>query len=244
MNKDSIYKIIGYQGEYSESVKKALKRILKANHPDHGGDVETFKLINEVKSELENQKVSYKYVGKKNSDEIKTKDIDVDYCKKMIKKLQREFLIVDEKIKNIDLEIKKADERYRDIYQASQDTRKYLLNNNKYANELRKIKRISIVFLSVISLTFLLAIFMNNIIVFIIFGLMCLCFICVLGKYFVIMKNIAKNNENNLSEYIKVTGRLTMLKEKREEMLINRWSQEQKKKKIENDLRFYNNLIK
>ena len=73
---------------------------------------------------------------------------------------------------------------------------------------------------------------------------MCLCFICILGKYFAIMKNIAKNNENNLSEYIKVTGRLTMLKEKKEEMLINRWSQEQKKKKIENDLRFYNNLIK
>ena len=244
MNKDSIYKIIGYRGEYSENVKKALKKILKANHPDHGGNIETFKLINEVKEELENQKVSYKFVDKKSIVDIKYEDIDFDYCEKMIKKLQKDQLIADEEIKTIDIEIKKSNELYKNIYKNSQDARKYLLNNNKYVKELSNIKRTSIIMLLLISLTFFFAIFFNNIIIFIIFGLLCFLLIAILSRYFIVIRNITKNNEKNLHRYIKITKRLSKIIDGRESLLNERWNQEQKKKKIENDLRFYNNLIK
>ena len=68
MNKDSIYRIIGYHGEYSDSVKKALKKLLKENHPDRNGNVEIFKIINEVKNELETDKVSFQYAKVKNNE--------------------------------------------------------------------------------------------------------------------------------------------------------------------------------
>ena len=59
MNKESIYKIIGYNGEYNSSVKRAIRKLLKTNHPDNNGDRRIFELICEVKEELENNKVTY-----------------------------------------------------------------------------------------------------------------------------------------------------------------------------------------
>ena len=52
------------------------------------------------------------------------------------------------------------------------------------------------------------------------------------------------NNENNLKKYIKTANKLSMIKEEKDKIIINKWKEEQKKKKKENDLRFYNNLIK
>ncbi len=96
MNKDSIYQIIGYQGEYNNNVKKALKKLLKDNHPDNHGDIKLFKLINEVKRELETNKVSYKY-NDENAKNI-INDIDYDFCKEMILKLEKELTIINEKM--------------------------------------------------------------------------------------------------------------------------------------------------
>ena len=42
MNKDDVYQIIGYQGEYTESVKKAIRKLLKDNHPDNKGNRDKF----------------------------------------------------------------------------------------------------------------------------------------------------------------------------------------------------------
>ena len=50
MKKDSIYKLIGYNGEYNKNVKSKLRALLKKYHPDHNnGNDEVFKIINEVK---------------------------------------------------------------------------------------------------------------------------------------------------------------------------------------------------
>ena len=72
MNKDSIYRIIGYNGEYTASVKRAIRKLLKENHPDNKGDRKTFELINEVKKELEENRVSYN--SKSTKDNIKIND--------------------------------------------------------------------------------------------------------------------------------------------------------------------------
>ena len=79
MNKESIYIIIGYKGEYNTNVKKAIRKLLKDNHPDKKGNQKIFELINEVKEELENNKVSYS--PKKSNNKInEIDDIDYNYC--------------------------------------------------------------------------------------------------------------------------------------------------------------------
>lgn len=243
MNKESIYRIIGYHGEYSESVKKTLKKILKDNHPDRGGDAEIFKLINEVKDELENNRVSFKYVSAKNNDSNGYCQIDFEYCEKMIKNICKELLTIDEKISEYKEKIKELNNRYQDVYQNDLKERHYFLNDN-ISKELTKIKNISLFLLIIIVITFIIAIIKNNIIVFGIFGLMSLILVFVVTKYFNITRNIAMNNENNLKKYIKTANKLSMIKEEKDKIIINKWKEEQKKKKKENDLRFYNNLIK
>ena len=243
MNKESIYRIIGYHGEYTESVKKALKKLLKDNHPDKGGDIEIFKIVNEVKKELESGKVSFKNYDK---EEVQNKysDIDYDYCEKMIKKCQKYLDVANQKIEDLELEIKKANENYKKLYQNSQEERKYLLNNSNDAQELIRIKGYAIIMLIFVIIIFSVAILKNNLIIFGVFGLLCLFFIGIMIKYFQVIRRIADNNKNNLSKYIKLTSRLTSITEKREELSKKHWLYEQKKKKVENDLRFYNNLIK
>ena len=62
MNKEQIYDYIKYEGVYNKNVKKRLNKLIKKYHPDHNGDVNTMKLILEVKKELEN---GLKYEKKK-----------------------------------------------------------------------------------------------------------------------------------------------------------------------------------
>ena len=90
MNKESIYRIIGYHGEYNNNVKKAIRKLLKENHPDNNGDRRVFELINEVKKELEENRVSFDYKKIKSSIK-KNEDIDYEYCYKMIDSISKEL---------------------------------------------------------------------------------------------------------------------------------------------------------
>ena len=87
MNKESIYKLIGYNGEYTANVKKAIRKLLKENHPDNNGNRKIFELISEVKKELEENKVSYNSQKTINNS---IDDIDYDYCFDMIKTITKE----------------------------------------------------------------------------------------------------------------------------------------------------------
>ena len=127
MNKESIYKIIGYHGEYTENVKKALRKLLKENHPDHKGDKEVFKLINEVKKELEENKVSYKY--KEIGNNKKFDDIDYDFCSSMINSLIKKKNELEKNIKSKNNEKKSLDNDYKKLYNESLENENFLLSN-------------------------------------------------------------------------------------------------------------------
>jgi len=244
MNKDSIYRIIGYHGEYSDSVKKALKKLLKENHPDRNGNVEIFKIINEVKNELETDKVSFQYAKVKNNEVNTYSDIDIDYCQKMSEKIKKDLNSLERKIVSKKEELKEINNKYRMLYENSFEEQKYLINNNKAALSLKKIKTRSILLLIIITIIFIVAIINNNLLLFSLFGLMCFIFIFIIIKYFNIMNSIAKNNEKNLNKYVKITSKLHFIMEKRDSLSIELWNLEREKTSMENDLRFYSNLLK
>lgn len=58
MTKQEIYVKLGYTGEYTKEVKRKLRELIKKYHPDlnHGDDT-TMKILNEVKNEIENNRV-------------------------------------------------------------------------------------------------------------------------------------------------------------------------------------------
>ena len=57
MNYNEIIKAINYKGEYTKEVKAKIRALLKKYHPDHyKKESETFKLINSIKKDLDNNK--------------------------------------------------------------------------------------------------------------------------------------------------------------------------------------------
>ena len=244
MNKDDVYQIIGYQGEYNASVKKAIRKLLKENHPDNQGNKEKFELINEVKIELENDKVPLKY-KKKTTKEIKNiSDIDYEYCYKMINSLNKER---DKYLKELDTKNKKLtnlEKEYRMIYRNSVDLELNLLTSSKEFKQIQSIKTTSIIMLIAIAIVFMLSIIKSSIVLFIVF--LVLSFICVfiVHKYFFIIQKMTKNNKLKIKEYIKVNNNINDNLQNHDQINKEILNLKKKIKTIENDLRFYKNLLK
>lgn len=240
MNKESIYQIIGYQGVYSDSVKRALRKLLKENHPDRHGNSEIFKLVNEVKKELETNQVSFTYQKKDNIK--KYDDIDYDYCIKMVNKLESEkeriIITINEKKDCLN----KISQEYKNIYQKSLDEASKLLNNDNRA--LHQIKNLSYCMIGVLIILFLIAIITKNLIVFIVFGMMCLITTFIIEKSFLSFQKIANKSKIKIQEYTKTMQEIEKVIEKKSDISLNIVELERNLKKVENDLRFYNNLLK
>ena len=55
MTREEILEKIRYKGEYTEAVKKRLKKLIKQYHPDvNKNDKKTILLLYDIKKELEN----------------------------------------------------------------------------------------------------------------------------------------------------------------------------------------------
>ena len=242
MNKDSIYKIIGYRGEYTDNVKKALKKLLKENHPDHKGNIEIFKLVNEVKKELDNNQISFKYKDD-NSQEIYD-DIDYDYCKLMVEKLNKEIKVLIKKKDEIRSSNSVLSTNYRSLYNKSLDEVEKLLNKNNYSVKLMKIKNISIILTIIIIILFVIAVIKNNLIIFIIFGIMCIITIIVIEKYLLLLNSLRKKGEFKLNKYLSSIEEIKNITEEKEKNSIALLNLEREIARKENDLRFYENLLK
>lgn len=241
MNKESIYKIIGYHGKYSENVKKNLKKLLKENHPDHGGDKSIFKLLLDVKKELETKQVPFEYTKENNVKEYK--DIDYKYCNEMIIKLAKEKEKIDKRIIEKSKEGYEVANNYRIFYRNSINEASEILNyNNK--NTIKRIKFLSIAMLIILLITFFLAVLKNNLVMFGLFGILCFITILIIYKYFLLVRNISLQNEKRLNKYINVIAKMKNVSEKQDNLLKEIKELERKKENIENDLRFYNNLLK
>ena len=220
MNKDSIYQIIGYHGEYNNSVKKALKKLLKENHPDHHGNIELFKLINEVKKELETNKVSYKINDKKIKNNFD--DIDYEYCKEMIIKLEKKLVTINEKYYKEKNTINNLDIKYNNLYTGVLKNKNIILNIDEKKKELNEIKIVSLIMIILLITVFIIIIVTQNNYLLILLVLMGIILIYEIVNLF----DDIKRNQN--------------LKREHEKLLIEIFNE---KGKIENNLRFYKNLI-
>ena len=242
MNKESIYKIIGYNGEYNTNVKRAIRKLLKENHPDKNGNRKIFELINEVKEELENNKVSYN--PKKDNYSAKIKDdIDYNYCFEMIEKITKEKRIYTDILKKKKDKLSKDIKDYQNYYRDSIDLETYLLSNSQYMNKLKSNRTISVIVLVLTIILFLVAILKNSMILFILFVI--LVFVCVIIIYrsFMIIQKIAENNRNKVSSYVGINSKLRNNKDNQDKLKKEINELNNKINDMDNDLRFYKNLF-
>lgn len=240
MNKDIIYRIIGYHGEYSESVKKALKKLLKENHPDHHGNEKVFKLITDVKKELETNQVSFKY--NKEEQVSFNEDIDYNYCKKMQMKLLKEKEKIIKEIIDKRQEFSHLANNYKKIYKNSVLKADIVLNM-KNKKSINVIKIIFVIMLLVIFILFWLAIIKQNLMFFILFGILSFITILIISKYFQILNEITKESKKKINQYLQMIDQVHEVSIKQEILSKDIFNLERKLKKVENDLRFYDNLL-
>lgn len=235
MDKDSIYRLIGYQGEYTENVKKAIRKLLKDNHPDHKGNQKIFEIINEVKKELEENRVSYKI-----QETVKNEydDIDYNYCEEMISKLEKERKKSKHIIKEKQDVISKINSNYKKKYQSS--LQKYPLEENtKYTN------KVLFVMMFLICTICLIFIFLfDNIYFLILFIIVSIITIYAVYDYVNRLKKMSIQNKAALDNYLNIIEDLNDLVNQKQSLSDEIIIMERKLKTIENDLRFYNNLLK
>ena len=242
MNKDSIYKIIGYNGEYNSNVKKAIRKLLKENHPDNNGDRRIFELINEVKEELENNKVSFEI--KRNVKENGHEDfIDYDYCSLMFEKISRKKKVYEKDLKSLKEKEKKYNDDYAKKYRESVDLETYLLSNSQYTSELKRTKSISIIILILTIIAFIVSVWKKDLIFFIIFTILVIICVLIIHKAFSIMHKITQNSRDKLKSYVGINNKLRDNTKKQDELKKEINEVTKKINNLENDLRFYNNIL-
>ena len=244
MNKDDVYRLISYQGEYNNQVKKAIRKLLKDNHPDNKGDREKFELINEVKNELENNKVPIKY-NKKNSEKTKQHDdIDYDFCYERIRLLTKRKEECSKKINEYNSKLNILEDEYRDVYRKSIDLELNLLSSSEEAKKIQNVKLLSITMVIVITILFILSVIKYNIFYLIIFVLLTIICVIIIEKYFILVNSVAKNNKKRLKDYVLINKKIRDNTKNQEELKEQILILSKELNTIENDLRFYNNLLK
>ena len=244
MNKDDVYRIIGYHKEYNSQVKKAIRKLLKDNHPDNKGNRDKFELINEVKDELENNKVPSKYQKKTISKTKEFDDIDYDYCHeqmKLLSKKQNDYIVL---LNDYNNKLSKLETEYRNIYRKSVDLELNLLSSSSEAKKIQTIKLISVIMVIIITIFFVLSVIMYNIWLLIAFVLLTIICVIVIEKYFILVNQVAVNNKKRLKEYVLVNKDIRENSRKQEELKERIYSIAKDLNNVENDIRFYNNLLK
>ncbi len=243
MNKESIYRIIGYNGEYNANVKKAIRKLLKENHPDNNGDRRVFELINEVKKELEENRVSFDYKKIKSSIK-KNEDIDYTYCYKMMDLINKDIKEYKNELNDKKKELANIVDDYKGFYKNSIDLETYLLSNSQRKNELKSIKVLCIITLILATIAFISSVITKNIIILGIFIILALICVIIIHKAFFVMQNIAENNRSKLKKYVGVNSKLRNNQTEQKDIKKEIHDISKKITNLENDLRFYNNLLK
>jgi len=128
MNYNEIIKAINYKGEYTKEVKAKIRALLKKYHPDHyKKESETFKLINSIKKDLDNNK-------KLNYEKKKETVNDT--------KITNEILELYKKVDEIVLKRKKYEEEIKSLNKKHQQEYDDYINNGNdevdYTNDIIK----------------------------------------------------------------------------------------------------------
>ncbi len=242
MNKENIYRIIGYTGEYTTSVKKAIRKLLKDNHPDNNGDRKIFELINEVKKELEENRVPIEF-NKKKTNIPSIDDIDYSYCIKMMDELSKEKEEYLTKFEAKKKELSDSISEYNDYYHNSIDLETYLLSNSQYVEKLKSTKTLCIILLILAIITFTISVYTKKIIFLGIFVLITVICVLMVHKAFFTMQKITDNNRNKVKNYVGVNNKIRRNQNIQKVLKKELHELDRKVKSLENDIRFYDNII-
>lgn len=238
MNKQDIYKIIGYNGNYDNKVKKAIRKLLKENHPDSGGNIENFKIINEVKKELEENKVSI-IVNKKNISN-NFKDIDYQYCIDKKKQLENKKELLQKELNEIKDNLKLNIDNYAILYKSSLDKEHMLYNN---IDNLNRLMMIICVLTTLLIITLgIMIIFNKN--VFIILSILLVLLVIWVIAFLKKIKSINNEKKVKLDDYFDTVNEIKISKKIKKDLNNKKLDLERKINKINNDIRFYDNIIK
>lgn len=244
MNKDSIYKIIGYEGEYNKEVKAKLRKLLKKYHPDHNnGESEIFKLINEIKKELEhNINIKIKNVN------IKTKKAEISkdnfqYYENQIKKLLKQNELLRTKINNKNSDIEKISKRYNLLNEKLSKNQGILCENNDNVNYLKKFQKKYIVYILSLIISIIIYLLKKNILFIGLISIIIIILTIDVGKLYLSIKEITSNSNDYLKKNFDLFKDIEHLKdrinEEKRELLVF----ERELIKNNNDIRFYQNQL-
>ena len=242
MNKESIYRIIGYNGEYSANVKKAIRKLLKENHPDNNGDRRIFELISEVKKELEENRVSINY-NKNNRSVESGFDIDYLYCSKMMDEIVEKRKKHSQKLDLKKKELATFISQYKNIYSESIDMETYLLSNSYYMEQLKNTKLISIILIILATIIFVISILTKQILLLGIFAFIVIICIIVIHRAFFTMQKITDTSRNKVKNYVSINTDLRDNQNKQKELKKEIHELSKTINMLDNDYRFYENII-
>ena len=240
MNKNDVYKLIGYRGEYNANVKKAIRKLLKENHPDNKGDRKKFEIIQEVKKELESGKVSY---TEKDSFKV-SKDIDYDYCLRKIDELKDKKDNLNNLMNNKKEILNKYADEYKNLYQTSLDIENNLLVNSPYIKKAQNIKTFSIILLILMIIVFSVSIINKGTILFVVFIILSIICILVVQRYLNYVHKMTESSKNRFKEYLKMNAKIRKNIHKQNDLKKEIYDIKKRINNVENDLRFYKNLLK
>lgn len=243
MDRDNVYKIIGYKGEYNKEVKAKLRKLLKKYHPDHNnGASETFKIINEIKKELEHG-IKLKSKNKnnlKNSNEFKD---DLQYYQNQIKILLNENEIIKNKINDNNINIEEYSKKYTLLIEKLTKNQGLLCDNYDNVNYLKKFQKkyiIYILLLVIFAITYLLT---KNILFIILLSIITIILTIDILNLYLRIKEITLKSNNYIHKNFDLFKEIKDLKDKinKEKQII--LSHERELIKNSNDVRFYQNQL-
>lgn len=161
MTKEEIYEAIGYKGKYNKEVKRKLRLLMKKFHPDlNHDDINTMKLLVEVKNELINHKVSYKKIEetkkeKKQQEEEKEenkeddfKNISIKALTNKVNQLLKELEKVQEALFSLYKKLTKEEEKYFSIGKEYKDNTLKVKEGKEKLLLVKKVSKMEIFFLS------------------------------------------------------------------------------------------------
>ena len=245
MNKDSIYKIIGYKGEYNKEVKAKLRSLLKKYHPDHNnGKDEIFKLINNVKRKIENENngKNKETVNCKNN-KRKTND-DFDYYKQQIDILIKKNIVLESKLNSKMSIIEKQSKKYSVLDQKINEKQELLCANQDKINYFSNtIKRYFVYIMLSLFLIIVYFITQNIFFIGIVVGFVSVLVVYIFKAYFNIRNLIRKNNDCSIARK-QLLEKIDSLKKTISNEKKNLLNIKREYNKNNNDIRFYQNQLK
>lgn len=245
MNKDSIYKLIGYAGEYNKEVKSKLRGLLKKYHPDHNqGKSEIFKLINEVKKELEGNQSKTKNKKETSKKDTDSNNEDFLYYEMKIQELSKQKEELEQKIKQKNKVIKEFTNNFCSLNENFIKNKEILYNNQDNLDYLKSFKEKYITYILSLIIAVTCYLIKRNI-VFI--GLVIIIVIILsldVIKLYTKIKKINIDNNNYVNKNFELLKEIQTLKDKINHNKQTVLSLKRDLTQCENDIRFYQNRMK